>query len=732
MTLLFGAAFVLLAWSSQFWWFYFRDNFATHYPAKVISAEAYREFRIPYWNRYAGAGQPLAGNPNLLTFYPDNVLYLFLPTRVAFNLHFLLHLLGGALAMRALLRENGARRTAAKITTALYLLSGIAVSSLNFYNLVCYFALIPLALYAVQRMLRLGELRSALLTGCALGLMGLAPEPVMVIATGAAVLVLMARRLTVADLRNSALALILALFIAAPQLIAYAEIAGEVERAGYRYTPETVMAASLRPARLLELVAGPFLGLITVFGTSGYQLDLHAAHPPLFNSLLIGAILIPALLHSRAPRRYQIIAAIALFMALGKFNPIVTALIRNFEELRIIRYPEKFMTLFAVAAMVLIGRWLSERSLTRAVRLGTVAAAILIAITAIVMATSASAPVRLRLVIGASLAVLALASVFRTPRTLAPLLILTFLPLLFWFVRAMPVDRVAPYELRPPPLGRIWRNERGNLNPVAEDARIHYRRFARSLVPISGAALGISYALDRSPEGMYSFLSRLVRDRLHLAEPAVAVRYLRLLSVNSVASLEELTLPRLAPVGAIDLGLQSLFFYRVEDPVSPVRVVRRTFPVKSVQEAVARLESADFDETGEAIVPPGTQVPLGGARIAALPRGDGWDIDVDSEGGSTIVVSETYFRGWRAHVGEKELSIVPLNIDRLGIVVPAGQSRIAVTFSRRRSWIKGSWLLSAVLLLSGAAVASRKGKRGSWFETEELLTERPERPQDRP
>src|SRR5260370_36657883 len=82
--------------------FYFRDIFSTHYPIKVLSQASWRAGAIPLWNFADGGGQPLAGNPNTLSFYPDNVLYLFLPAYVAFNLHFLLHLIGGWLAMRAL------------------------------------------------------------------------------------------------------------------------------------------------------------------------------------------------------------------------------------------------------------------------------------------------------------------------------------------------------------------------------------------------------------------------------------------------------------------------------------------------------------------------------------------------------------------------------------------------------------------------------------------------------
>src|SRR5207247_10680768 len=66
------SAFCLLL--SYFCFFFHRDNFSTHYPIKVISASAFRAGEIPYWNPFDGGGQPLAGNPNPLTFYPDNFL----------------------------------------------------------------------------------------------------------------------------------------------------------------------------------------------------------------------------------------------------------------------------------------------------------------------------------------------------------------------------------------------------------------------------------------------------------------------------------------------------------------------------------------------------------------------------------------------------------------------------------------------------------------------------------
>src|SRR3954468_12535616 len=169
LALLLSAVCCLLA---VFCFFYFRDNFSTHYPVKVLSAQSFRAGEIPWWNFADGGGQPLAGNPNTLTFYPDNVLYLFLPAHVAFNLHFLIHLIAAWFAMRALSQS--------RFAAWLYVLSGLALSATAFYTLITAVALIPFALWAAER-------RSALFLGTAFGLMALATEPVTIVASAIAV-----------------------------------------------------------------------------------------------------------------------------------------------------------------------------------------------------------------------------------------------------------------------------------------------------------------------------------------------------------------------------------------------------------------------------------------------------------------------------------------------------------------------------------------------------------------
>src|SRR5260370_19604014 len=252
-----AAAVVLVAIAATciavFGFFYFRDNLGTHYPIKVISARIFRAGQIPWWNFYDGGGQPLAGNPNTLTFYPDNVLYLFLPAHVAFNLHFLLHLAVAWVAMRALCLRICVSRFAANFAATMYALSGLAISATVFYNLICAVALIPLALWAVERK------ANPLILGLAFGLLGLVGEPVVVLSTAIAAAIV--ARFDMRRIAVVAAAVVVAIIIVSPQMIAYAEIAKEVERAR-GFSAATTLNASPLPRRIAEIPIGPILGVL--------------------------------------------------------------------------------------------------------------------------------------------------------------------------------------------------------------------------------------------------------------------------------------------------------------------------------------------------------------------------------------------------------------------------------------------------------------------------------------
>jgi hypothetical protein len=540
--------------------FFFRDNFSTHYPIKVLSAAAFRAGEIPWWNFADGGGQPLAGNPNTLTFYPDNFLYLLLPPYVAFNLHFLLHMALGWFAMRALTRS--------RFGACLWVLSGVAISALSFYNLVTAIALVPLAFLAVER-------RSAVRLGVAFGLLALAGEPVIIAAAAIAVFVLAVGRMRLVPI---ALAVVIAFVIAAPQLIAYGEIAAEVERA-HRYSAQTVLNASFDPRRLLELIAGPVVPIDA---------------PHLFPSLVIGLIAIPALFRRS---RYTAVAALMLFFGLGSFNPLVRAAVESIGALRAGRFPEKFALVLCAAIVVLAADYFRQS---------------------------------------------------KTPRIWT---IVTFAPLLCWMMWMIPIDWFGPYRVEAHAPRRVFVPTMPGGQAIDRDG---YRERARRLEPLFGATAGLEYVLNRSGDGMHSLLSRIAAERFATTHNRVWLRI----------------------------------------ATAPTAIIADAVAAPTVPDAVNLIES------GAAAVAPRAFASVPGARVTRVVReGQRIDIDVVSRGPALLAVDQSFFRAWSARIGDRELETTPINLDRLGVIVPSGGT-VTLRFGRHRTIVVVAWVLSSLLLVA--------------------------------
>lgn len=714
--LLVAAALVLVAAAAApLVFFYWRDNFSTHFPYRAVLAGAPA---LHLWNPLVGGGQPLAGNPNALAFYPDWILFAVLPPVTAFNLHFLVHWILGAFAMRALLGAWDVARPWDAAGAALWALSGAAISTFAFYNLAPALALIPLALLGAERVARRADLRSALLFGSAFGLLALAGEAVTLLATAGACAVIAGPRLLAAGaapprrvLAAVAIAVLATVAIASPLLLAWNEIAEETERGTRAYSAETVLAASLSPWQLAEMLLGPVRGLPTDLGGSGWRASGAAsAWPPFFLYLFVGALALPALAAPpRGMRRVQVAAVAFLVVAFGRFNPLVAALVESSPAARLLRYPEKLALPLTALLVALVAAWLAKETRTAADRIAAAAgAAGCLAALVVARGAALSPATRERIVLAAAVALpLYLLALAPSRRARAALGAVTLGTAAILAIAAAPVDLARHYRERPPaaPAGRIVRIV--GAAPPRESARAVYRAAAAAGEPVWASAFGTGYALEKSPDGMYSFLSRVVHERVRAGDPRLVARWSRLAGAAALVAERPLRAAELGPPRRVPAPVP-LFAQEVRAPlphVHPVRVIETA----SIGEAIALLEEQRTDVLRVAAGPPGSASEGAVALRDAARIRDGWRIGVDPATRGTLLVNESWFRAWRAtDQNGKALAVGPLNVDRIGVSVPPGTASIELRFGRRRGLIAGAWLVSSLLLALAAVAALRR------------------------
>ena len=288
----------------------YQDAMMTHLPAKAATVEQVRQGTLPYLNPYASFGEPLAGNPNFGTFFPDMLAFLILPLPMAFGLRFALAAVLAYAGARRWARAEGATRAAAEVAAAAFALSGVYVSTWRFFNSGLALALAPWVMAAAARLgggqadppvrWRRTVAELALVSGLEI----LAGEPVIALMTfGLALLRVLVGRSGRRAMAGAAAGLALGAALAAPQIASTAQVYATSTRSLAPFPYLLASSTSLTSARLLEQVTAFPFGRPDLTGESGFTGHAHYDnHAPYLWTLHVGWVVLAVLLLWARPR----------------------------------------------------------------------------------------------------------------------------------------------------------------------------------------------------------------------------------------------------------------------------------------------------------------------------------------------------------------------------------------------------------------------------------------------
>ena len=290
----------------------------------------------------------------------------------------------------------------------------------------------------------------------------------------------------------------------------------------------------------------------------------------------------------------------------------------------------------------------------------------------------------------------------------------------------MTLARAALYE-RPPafaslfPAGtrlthgssnRLFRTVRRRPAPRGE-GRWLSRQGAAAGMPLVGVPLGWRYELSASPEGLDSFLTRLGLEAVKAVDDARRVRLLRVWGVEALLLERPLADDaqgvRLLTVAPGPLG--ATYVYRIEGSTPMVRRVAGVRLAADPRAATEVLLDPRFDPRGEVLLPPGNAPAAPGVGAARLLHESADEIAVANDGARDgwVVVQRAWQPHWRASVDGRPAEVVPADLHRLAVPVPAGSHEIQLWVDRRP--LHRSALAAAAGLLGLAAIALLGAKR---------------------
>ena len=340
--------------------FFVQDVMVQNYPFREFFARALEQGELPLWNPAINCGFPLFAEGQAGALYPPNLLLaLVFPTYAALNLNIVLHLWLGGAGMYALLRSLGAVRTAALCAGLCYSLAGymtVRAMSPNFID-VC--AWLPFLFVLVDRSLSRRNWVYMLFFSLVTALQLLAGHPQAavygLVAVAAYIIYrIWADRVGIRVASGLVCAPVLGIALAAVQLWPTAELVQWSNR-GLGLSWQHFIAMSLPPERLVTLLLPNF------FGNSSHG-TYWSREVGFFIQLCTYIGVLPLIFSWVALRErrdghsgfFAALALVGMVLALGKYTAIFS-LLYEVPGLSFFRIPTRFLLWFALGAAVLCG-----------------------------------------------------------------------------------------------------------------------------------------------------------------------------------------------------------------------------------------------------------------------------------------------------------------------------------------------------------------------------------------
>ncbi len=346
--------------------FYLSDLVYAGHPTKKILRETLLSGEIPQWNRWIGAGQPLAANPAYQAFYPLSALVLLPDFTWGFNLFILLHVFIAAFGMYALLRSMDAGPPAS-VAAALAFSLGAMLAVHELLPICTALAWLPWTCLYARRFLRDGAKSDFALAALFFGIQLLLGEVAVVLQTGAILGCYALAKRRARGVGIIALLCVAAVLLAAVQFFPAIDLARDSVRSrGFPF--ERVTSWSMPVARLVELFNPNFLGHQLLNGRAVYWGSVLYGDRglPFVRSIYPGLVLTVLALTGflakvRGRALLSVLLVLSVLLALGSHTPLWRALYET-GLARSIRYPEKFI-LMGFFALIVYGARVLDRAL---------------------------------------------------------------------------------------------------------------------------------------------------------------------------------------------------------------------------------------------------------------------------------------------------------------------------------------------------------------------------------
>jgi len=678
------------------------------YEYRTLSSKAVADGALPKWNPYILSGTTFVGNPLSALFYPPNALYYVLPVAAAWTFGFLLRTLLCILFTASFLRRIGATPTAAVVSGLLYTFSGF-MTVWQGQSMPDTAIWLPLICYAVVRLHDDPSIRSVVVLTFAFVMPALSGHPetmahITLVGAGLAVFIAPQRPVAAKSTRTAkflslfATAGLLSLGISAIQLIPSVEWFQNVYR-GLDVTWPSAPSWSL-----LGIVSRDIAGSINSFGL---LIPLQASYVG-----MMAFVAAPVALLSR-PRRYVVfffaLAALSMCIAYG-IGPVLEV-VHQIPFLKTLKH-DRLILLVTFAMSVLTGLGVSVvEDLTehpdrkRATRVGLLTAAglwVAVQLIYTVSVLTITAPknrmghifISLFFVLLSAAVVFAAVSFRRgTPWFRLGVLLVVCADVYTFAYGFIPF--ASPRQIFPP-------NELFSRLSAMDPSPFRISQLGYSFATNSQMIYGLhesdGYEIPLTRIRTFAEgISPAYTDAVVMeAKPILESNDRRadLLNTKYYVVLQEL--PEYPKFLQMPDRFRFLFEYRKASVFENLRAMPGAFlvPASGIQvvkdsgSQMKILKEPSFNPQttvilDEPVTPPKTSnaSPAQGAQVSMFQRKTNeLQMRVDTDQESILVISQTYYPGWKAYIDGESTPVFPANYALTGVSVGRGSHDVRLSF----------------------------------------------------
>ncbi len=327
--------------------FIHRDLSRFFYPLREFSAGQFLAGRIPLWDPYIHCGSPHLAELQTCVFYPFSIIYLLFPYPAAFNYFLIAHIFLGGVFVYLLMREWAYSAYASFLSALVFMFSGYKISVINLPASLASVIWLPLVILFYERALKKDWVKNSIITGVFMTMMFLGGEPVILYTTFF-ILVL------IAGFRMKPMTLAIAVFLglSAFQILPFLELVRQSSRGMMDFNEASMWSL---PVYALSELFFPYLSESDYIYKDYWTRQSWLLVYYMGITMVIFAFISLKFDSSKRRKAMFYILALGLALSFGRYTPLYYFLYNILPGFKFSRYPIKFFFMAAFSLAVLAG-----------------------------------------------------------------------------------------------------------------------------------------------------------------------------------------------------------------------------------------------------------------------------------------------------------------------------------------------------------------------------------------